>query len=254
MAELYCIGSFKGFLSIPFFLLIIKEPPLPWLSDSLTPGSAQLFASALLTHSVLLLFSGAYTCSCSSDFQTKQDNFLTWPMQKLPPHQLSLTPRNISVISGFRCEMRSMLQGHFALPVYLQDFYFPLTPEHFFLDLESCFGPFRGCSPAAHPGSSSAMPNPHRSRDGAGTSPGPGIPRCCSAPCSPPAPRPRPRPSGPLLLLIDAPGEVPCAPGLSSEAQAGAGTGNSGGIGWDQAKGTRGEKVTCLAKDQSASS
>lgn len=81
---------------------------------------------------------------------------------------LPAKPRNISVIFSFRCEVYSTLQGRFALPVYLQDFYFPFTPKHFFLDLESPFGRFRSCSPAAHPGSS-AVPNARaRGRERAG--------------------------------------------------------------------------------------
>lgn len=112
--------------------------------------------------------------------------------------------RNISVIFSFRCEVCSTLQGHFALPVYLQDFYFPFTSKHFFLDLESSFGSFRRCSNAAHPGSS-AVTNP--CAPGAGwrcRAPGPGIPRCCSAACSPHAPHTfwgASRLSGPFVVI-----------------------------------------------------
>lgn len=186
--------------------------------------------------------------------------------------------RNISVILSFRCEARSTLQGHFALPVYLQDLYFPFTPKHFFLDLERCFGSFRSCSRAAHPGSR-AMTNPRVPGRAGGTGTGHR---------SEPQRRLQParhrgmiwgdsRLSGPLVV-INPRGEFPSAPCLSSEAQVGAGVPGgcspgcrsraallrSGGIARDRAKGkggTGGEKATVLpktslllAKDHCASS
>lgn len=140
-------------------------------------------------------------CSCSSHFQTKQHNFLTWPMQKLP-HRLPLTPSkdsNISVIFGFRCEVCSTLQGHFALPVYLQDFYFPFTPKHFFLDLESS----SGCAVRQPTQADDRCPD---ARDGSGAAE-PGRERASLGAAAPPAARPprgtaraAPRPWGPPLV------------------------------------------------------
>lgn len=186
-----------------------------------------------------------------------------------------VTPRNISVIFSFRCEVCSTLQGHFALPVYLQDFYFPFTPKHFFLDLESRFGWFRGRSHAAHPGSS-AMPNPGcGSGTAAGTGPGSGHPSVQQRRLQPARPRTHaPRILGssssfgaassyrrPWRVSVCSQSEqrgtsrcwlAPSVPGKCGRSRA-ALLGN-GAMGWDQAKGASGEKVTRLAKDQYASS
>lgn len=90
--------------------------------------------------SVILLVS-PYLFSYSSHFQTKQHNFLSWPLQKLL-YQFSYSQQrlNISVISSFLCEACYALQGRFALPVYLQDLYFPFTSSISLWILESSFG------------------------------------------------------------------------------------------------------------------
>lgn len=147
---------------------------------------------------------------------------------------LPAKPRNIFVIFNFRCEVYSALQGRFALAVYLQDFYFPFSPKHFFLDRESCFGRFRRRSQAAHPGSS-AVTNTrapgrqrHRGSLGAGT----GTRSVLQRRLQPARPRPHFEEllvlRGRSVLFINAPGGFPCAPGVSSEAHVGAGTERSG--------------------------
>lgn len=72
-------------------------------------------------------------------------------MQKLL-HQFSYSqPRlNTSVIFCFICEVCFTLQGHFALPVYLQDLHFPFSTSIFFLNLESSFGSFRSSNNLDH--------------------------------------------------------------------------------------------------------
>lgn len=226
-------------------------------------------------HSYLPQFHSVVLCSCFSQepalvralLISKRSNTISLLGLCKSYHINSLlTPRNISVIFSFRCEVCSTLQGRFALPVYLQDFYFPFTPKQFFLDLESCFEWFRGRSHAAHPGSS-AMPKP-----GCGSGTVPGIARCSSAACSPPAPRTRaPRILGSSSSFGAAPSYRPWRVSMCSQSEQ-RGTSRcwlarsvpgkcgrsraallgNGGFGWDQAKGASGEKVTCLAKDQSA--
>lgn len=90
-------------------------------------------------------------CSYPSPFQTKQHHFLPCPVQKLL-HQFSYSqPRlNTSVIFCFICEVCFTLQGHFALPVYLQDLHFPFSTSIFFLNLESSFGSFRSSNNLDH--------------------------------------------------------------------------------------------------------